>query len=62
MTCPWCGEKGQWLNVGVDHWGICTDCEVNWPIGTNLMPSWQDESEDDWNRNAKLLASYSAVE
>jgi hypothetical protein len=62
MNCPYCGEKGKWLNVGSTHWGICTDCEVHWPIGTNLVPSWQDETEDDWNRNAKLLASYSAVE
>jgi hypothetical protein len=62
MNCPYCGEKGKWLNVGSTHWGICTDCEVHWPIGTNLVPSWQDETEDDWNRNAKLLASYTAVE
>jgi hypothetical protein len=62
MNCPNCGEKGKWLNVGSTHWGICTDCEVHWPIGTNLVPSWQDETEDDWNRNAKLLASYTAVE
>ena len=20
-TCPWCCEKGQWLNVGSRHWG-----------------------------------------
>ncbi len=62
MNCPYCGEKGKWLNVGSTHWGICTDCEVHWPIGTNLIPSWQDETEEDWNRNAKLLASYSAAE
>ena len=62
MNCPYCGEKGKWLNVGSTHWGICTDCEIHWPIGTNLVPSWQDETEDDWNRNAKLLANYTAAE
>ncbi len=62
LKCPSCWEKGKWLNVGSTHWGICTDCEVHWPIGTNLIPSWQDETEEDWNRNAKLLASYSAAE
>jgi hypothetical protein len=62
MTCPWCCEKGQWLNVGSRHWGACADCEVKWPIGANLLPSWQDESEEDWKRNAKLLASYSEAE
>ena len=62
MNCPYCGEKGKWLNVASTHWGICADCEVHWPIGTNLIPSWQDETEQDWSRNAKLLASYSPVE
>jgi hypothetical protein len=62
LRCPSCWEQGKWLNVGSSHWGVCSDCEVHWPIGTNLIPSWQDESEEDWNRNAKLLASYSAAE
>ena len=62
LKCPSCWEQGKWLNVGSSHWGICSDCEVHWPIGTNLIPSWQDETEEDWNRNAKLLASYSAAE
>jgi hypothetical protein len=59
MTCPWCGERGKWLNVGPAHWCICADCEVKWPIGTNLIPSWQDETEEEWKRNATLLAGYS---
>ncbi len=62
MTCPSCGEKGKWLNVGARHWCACDDCEVKWPIGANLDPSWQDETEEDWKRNEKLLAGYSELE
>jgi hypothetical protein len=62
LNCQSCGEKAKWLNVGPAHWCACTDCELKWPIGTNLMPSWQDESEEEWKRNAKLLAGYSAAE
>jgi hypothetical protein len=62
MTCPYCGQHGKWLNVGSTHWGVCSDCEVHWPIGTNLLPSWRDETEEVWNKNAKLLASYTAAE
>jgi len=62
MTCPWCSETGEWLNVGSSHWGICADCKVKWPIGSNLLPSWQTESDDDWKRNAKLLARYEEAE
>jgi hypothetical protein len=59
MTCPSCCEQGEWLNVGPSHWCVCAECEVKWPIGTNLLPSWQNETEADWERNAKLLARYS---
>jgi hypothetical protein len=62
LTCMGCGEKGTWLNVGPAHWCVCADCELKWPIGTNLIAAWQNESEDDWKRNAKLLAGYSAAE
>jgi hypothetical protein len=62
LACPWCGEKGKCINVEAVHWGVCGDCEVKWPIGTNLLPSWRDESERDWARNAALLAGYSDAE
>jgi hypothetical protein len=62
LTCQGCGEKGKLLNVGPVHWCVCTDCELKWPIGSNLIPSWQDETEVEWQRNSKLLASYSAME
>ncbi len=62
LTCVGCGEKGTLVNVRSDHWGTCADCELKWPIGRNLIPVWQDESEEDWKRNAKLLAKYSDTE
>jgi hypothetical protein len=62
LACQGCGEKGTWLNVGPEHWCVCVECELKWPIGTNLVPSWLDESEEVWKRNAKLLAEYSAAE
>jgi hypothetical protein len=62
LTCPGCGENGTWLNVRSAHWCVCTDCELKWPIGFNLIPSWQDETEETWKRNSRLLAGYSAAE
>jgi hypothetical protein len=62
MGCPGCGEKGRLINVGSSHWAICPDCELKWHLGTNLLPAWQNETEDDWARNAKLLATYSDAE
>ena len=59
MTCASCGEPAQWLNVGSGHWAVCRVCEVKWPIGSNLLPSWRDEPEQEWKRNAALISSYS---
>jgi hypothetical protein len=62
MGCPGCGEKGRLINVGSSHWAICPECELKWHLGTNLLPAWQYETEEDWTRNAKLLATYSDAE
>jgi hypothetical protein len=59
MICSSCGEPAKWLNVGSSHWAVCRSCEVKWPIGANLLPSWRDEPEQDWKRNAALISSYS---
>jgi hypothetical protein len=56
-TCPSCGKAARWLNVGTSHWGACRDCYVKWPIGVNLTVS-SNETEHDWERNAKLLEEY----
>jgi hypothetical protein len=62
LTCQSCGERGEWLNVRSAHWCVCADCQLKWPIGTNLVASWQNETEDIWNRNSLRLARFSAAE
>ena len=34
--------------MGSSHWAICPDCELKWHLGTNLLPAWQNETDDDW--------------
>jgi hypothetical protein len=62
LACPSCGERGKVLNVASEHWGACSDCEYKWRIGTNLLPSWRDESPEEWKRNHDLLAGYTEDE
>ena len=62
LTCVGCGEKGTLVNVRCEHWCTCANCELKWPIGRNLIPAWQDESEQDWKRNSKLLGRYSEAD
>ena len=59
--CPKCGKCDGFLNVDRNHWAVCDTHKTTWCIGSNLFSSWHDETEADWQRNEKLLASYSIV-
>jgi hypothetical protein len=62
LTCQSCGEQAKLLNIGSSHWAACTDCEMKWRLGANLLPSWREETHEDWKRNAALLASLTEEE
>jgi|GEM_PF-3021655 len=59
--CPICGGNDGHLNVGKTHWFICHEHKTRWWIGCDLIPTWKDETEDDWRRNAELLHNYESV-
>jgi hypothetical protein len=46
-------------NIGRDHWAVCETHKYRWSPGGNLMSGWRDETEEDWKRNAEILAGYS---
>jgi len=62
LTCQSCGEQGQLFNIGSSHWAACADCEMKWRVGANLLPSWREETHQDWKRNAALLAQFTEEE
>jgi hypothetical protein len=62
MTCQSCGEKGQIFNIGSSHWGACSDCQLKWRIGVNLLPSWRQETHEVWKHNTALLARFDEEE
>jgi hypothetical protein len=45
VTCPECRTERAYLNIGRDHIGYCTDCQLSWRIGSNLFSSWMEETE-----------------
>ena len=63
-ACPECKEQDTscYLNIGKDHWIYCDKHRVCWPIGYNLFSSWQEETEEDWERNRQQLKDYRVVE
>ncbi|MGO6798374.1 hypothetical protein ACCT24_34955 [Rhizobium ruizarguesonis] len=59
--CPICHRNDGMLNVGKTHWTVCHTHNVRWSIGTNLFSGWRHETEEDWERNSKLLSTYEDV-
>ena len=59
--CPKCGRNDGYLNVGKSHWFICRRHKLKWYAGYDLFQTWQEETEDDWNRNSKVLSQYAEV-
>jgi hypothetical protein len=65
-ACPECvaeappGMKHEThiVNVGRNHWRYCQRHKVKWRIGANLFSSWKEETEEEWQRNAEMLASF----
>lgn len=55
-----CGRCG-YLNVGRNHWGVCTKNKTFWAIGSNLFSSWKEQTEEEWERNIKELSEYTEI-
>ena len=63
--CPECREPNEhqgYLNVRKSHHMVCGKHQVTWPVGSGLFSSWFEETQEDWERNAALIASYKRVE
>lgn len=60
--CPECGRMSGYRNVGRDHWGYCSDHQMAWHFGSDLLMSWQDETEEDWTANRQFLRGFGVHE
>jgi len=40
---------------------VCGKHRVTWPVGYGLFSSGHEETREDWERNAALIASYEVV-
>jgi hypothetical protein len=59
--CQECGRMSQHINVGRNHWGVCTDHGTAWWIGSNLFSGWKSETEAVWAANRKILEGFRVV-
>ena len=55
-VCPLCGRTQQSvLHIRKDHYMVCNNCDVAWYVGSNLLSSWRELSEADFENNTKKL-------
>ena len=60
--CPRCGQVDSCLNVERVHWFVCHTHRAKWRVGENLFSAWQNETEEQWDKNAYQLSGYDEVE
>jgi hypothetical protein len=52
------------INVGRIHWMICETHKTKWWLGSNLLSSWRDQTEDEQRAiyDAKGVGTFDEVE
>ena len=56
--CPHCGYNDGYINISRTHYLICVKHKWAKAFGANLLSSWRDETEEDWQRNADLIEDF----
>ena len=56
------GHETQLFNIGRGHFVACDHCRTFMLVGSNLMGSWREESEDIWRANSKSVEGYEFIE
>ena len=46
-VCPTCKSNDGYINIGKGHWFYCREHRVRWFVGSNLISTWRDETEDE---------------
>jgi hypothetical protein len=61
-NCPLCGAWGCYLNIGSSHVFYCEEHKIGWHVGSNLLSSWREQTEKDWERNKEKLADFKKID
>lgn len=56
------GHPVRLFNIGRGHFVACDSCRTYTFVGSNLMSSWRQETEDIWRRNSESVAGYEFIE
>ena len=61
-ACPECGKSDGYRNIYRLHFFYCDEHRLSWCVGSNLMSSWREESEEDWRSAWEHLKGYRTVD
>lgn len=61
-SCPECGKSDAYRNIHRLHFFYCDEHRLTWCVGSNLMSSWREESEEDWRSAWEHLKGYRTVD
>ena len=56
------GHPVRLFNIGRGHFVACDECRTCVLVGSNLMSSWRQETEDLWRRNSDSVEGYAFIE
>jgi len=54
--CPRCGRSDGLYNIYKQHWFVCHTHKVRWTVGSNILSSWRNETEDDQRERWHVVA------
>jgi hypothetical protein len=60
--CPECLGNDGHMNVRSNHWCVCDKHKTKWCAGANLFSDWQEESDQIWEDNTRVLDGSRKVE
>ena len=60
-VCPICSRHDGFINIGRGHWMVCHKHKKKWFIGSNLFSSWENEDEEIWRENHKIIKDYELI-
>jgi hypothetical protein len=54
-ACPECGRHDGYRNIGKGHWFFCREHKIRWFVGSNLLSSWRNETEEEQREKAAFF-------
>jgi hypothetical protein len=56
------GHPVRLFNIGRGHFVACDGCRTYVLVGSNLMSSWRQETDDTWRQNSASVNGYEFME